>query len=147
MTYDDYLAYEEDSFFWNDKKSDSTTGVAGLIALPITLLIHLVFFLIRRFDVTNGLLVSGIFQLLNLDKEWDPRLRLLLFIGMVILSVVVQRVSKIASLLFALFSCACVAILGGIWQHYDSQATQYMVMGICFAVTALLNFASWIQRS
>ena len=67
MTYDDYLAYEEDSFFWNNKKSDSTTGVAGLIALPITLLIHLVAFLIRRFDVTNGLLVSGIFQLLNLD--------------------------------------------------------------------------------
>ena len=147
MTYDDYLAYEEDSFFWNNKESDSTTGVAWLISLPIMLLIHLVFFLIRRFDFTNGLLVSGIFQLVTLDKEWDPRLRILLFVGMVVLSVVLQRVSKIASVLFALFSCTCVAFLGGIWKHYDSQTTQYMVMGICFAVTALLNFTSWIQRS
>jgi hypothetical protein len=147
MTYDDFLAYEEDSFYWNDKTSDSTLGLAWLFSLPIRLLIHLVFFLIRRFDVTNGLLVSGIFQLLILDKEWDPKLRLLLFIGMVVLSVVIQRVSKIASLLFALFSCTCVAVLGGIWKHYDSQITQYVIMGICFAATALLNFASWIQRS
>ena len=147
MTYDDFLTYEEDSFYWNDKKSDGTSAAAELIALPIMLLIHLIFFLIRRFEVTNGLLVSGIFQLLNLDKEWDSKLRLLLFIGMVVLSVVIQRVSKIASLLFALFSCTCVTILGGIWKHYDSQTTQYLVMGICFAVTALLNFASWIQRS
>ena len=147
MTYDDYLAYEEDSFFWNDKKTDSTTGVVWLISLPVMLLIHLLFFLIRKVDVTNGLLVSGIFQLVTLEKDWDPRLRLLLFVGMVVLSVVIQRVSKIASVLFALFSSACVAILGGIWKHYDSQATQYVVMGICFAVTALLNFTSWIQRS
>ena len=99
MTYDDFLTYEEDSFYWNDKKSDGTSAAAELIALPIMLLIHLIFFLIRRFEVTNGLLVSGIFQLLNLDKEWDSKLRLLLFIGMVVLSVVIQRVSKIASLM------------------------------------------------
>lgn len=147
MMYDDYLAYEEDSFYWNDKKSDGTSGIASLISLPIMLLIRLLFFLIRRFDVTNGLLVSGVFQLLSLDKSWDPILRVGLFAGMLILSLVLQRLSKIATLLFALFSCSCAAILGGFWKYYDSQAMQYLIMGICFAVTALLNYLSWLHRT
>lgn len=143
--YDDYLMYEEEMFYHNDSRSDGSFALIELFTLPLMAVIHLVFFLIRRFDVTNGLLVSGIIQLLNLDKPWDPKVRLGLFIGVVILSVLIQKFSKIGRLLFALFSCTSVAILGGIWKHYDSQTTQYVVMGICFVVTALLNYASWIR--
>ena len=134
-------------FYHNDSKSDSSFALVELFTLPLMAVIHLVIFLIKRFDVTNGLLVSGVIQLLYLDKPWDPKMRLALFIGVVILSVLIQKFSKIGRLLFALFSCVSVAILGGIWKHYDSQTTQYVVMGICFIVTALLNYGSCMYRS
>lgn len=48
-----------------------------------------------------------------------------------------------ARIIYTLFVCVIVALLGGCWKTYDTESQRNMVMLICFGVTALLGIISW----
>ena len=111
--------------------------------LMIIGLIRFTLFLIRRFDVTNGLLLSGLIQLVNVNRDWTASLRWILFFVVLGASLLIQHYSIIGKVLFAVFSSVSAGLLGAVWMQYDSNATRYTVMVVCFTVVAILNYASW----
>lgn len=50
---------------------------------------------------------------------------------------------QIQKWVYTVFVCVIVAVLGGCWKTYDTEAQRNMVMLICFGVTALLGIISW----
>lgn len=124
--------------------------MASIIALFFELgmliligLIRFTLFLIRRFDVTNGLLLSGLIQLVNVNREWTAGFRWVLFFAIFGISMLIQHFSKVGKVLFAVFSSISAGLIGAVWVQYDSSITRYAVMVVCFAVVAFLNYASW----
>ena len=125
--------------------------MASIIALFFELgmlviigLIRLVLFLIRRFDVTNGLLLSSLVQLVNVNREWTASFRWILFFVVLGVSVIIQHCSKVGKIVFSIFSSISAGLIGAVWMPYDTVVTKYTVMVVCILVVAILNYVSWM---
>ncbi len=139
--YDDYY-YEKPTSLSDD--SGVVLGAAvGLGVGAIFLVGSVVLFLITRFDILSSALLSLFLFLLTYQFGWATWIYIagaaVIFGGAMLL----QHLFKVARVLFVLFTCFWVAIIGGMWKEYDTQAMKYMVMAICAGVTALLGWISW----
>lgn len=106
--------------------------------------INIGMFLLRRFDVTNSLLVSGVVQLVTIHNPISTGIRWTMFIGIVIVSFVLQHSFKVFRVIFSVASIFAACFIAYAWKHYDTTQEQNIAMLISGAVVAVLNLISWM---
>ena len=142
--YDDYYYYYEEERKRTEKSEAELAGTFGsLLGEIIGIVISGIFFLINRFDILSSGLLSLVCYLLTYRKGWDKKVYIIGAIVIFFVSMVLQYAFVIARIIYTLFVCAVVAILGACWKTYDTEMQMYTVMAICFVVTAFLGFVSW----
>lgn len=104
-------------------------------------------FLLRRFDVTNSLLVSGVVQLVTIHNPISTSVRWTMFIGIVIVSFVLQHRFKAFRVIFSVASIFAACFIAYAWKHYDTVHNQNMAMLIAGVIVAALNLISWLGIS
>lgn len=141
--YDDYYYYEEQRKA--QAKSDAAlagtfgTAIGGILGVGISC----IFFFVRRFDILSSGLASLLFYLLTYTKEWNKVIYIVAAIVIFLVSMILQYAFVVARIIYTVFVCIAVAILGGCWKTYDTESQRNMVMLICFGVTAFLGIVSW----
>lgn len=109
--------------------------------------INIGMFLLRRFDVTNSLLLSGVVQLVTIHNPISTGIRWAMFIGIVIVSFVLQHSFKVFRVIFSVASILAACFIAYAWKHYDSVHDQNIAMLISSVIVAALNLISWMGIS
>lgn len=141
--YDDYYYYEEQ----RKAQAKSDAALAGTFATVICGGIGIVFsvimFLISRFDILSSGLMALAGYILTYKQEWNTAVYIIGAIIIFGISMILQHTFLVARIIYTVFVCVMVALLGGCWKTYDTESQRNMVMLICFGVTALLGIISW----
>lgn len=141
--YDDYYYYEEQ----RKAQAKSDAALAGTFATGICGGIGIVFsaimFLISRFDILSSALMVLAGYILTYKQEWNNAVYIIGAIIIFGISMILQHTFFVARIIYTVFVCVIVALLGGCWKTYDTESQRNMVMLICFGVTALLGIISW----
>lgn len=141
--YDDYYYYEEQ----RKAQAKSDAALAGTFATGICGGIGIVFsvimFLISRFDILSSALMVLAGYILTYKQEWNNAVYIFGTIIIFGISMILQHTFLVARIIYMVFVCVIVALLGGCWKTYDTESQRNMVMLICFGVTALLGIISW----
>ena len=141
--YDDYKYYEEQRKA--QAKSDAAlaatfaTGICGGIGIVLSAIM----FLISRFDILSSALMALAGYILTYKQGWNNAVYIIGAIIIFGISLILQHTFFAARIIYTLFVCVIVALLGGCWKTYDTESQRNMVMLICFGVTALLGIISW----
>ena len=141
--YDDYYYYEEQRKA--QAKSDAAlaatfaTGICGGIGIVLSANM----FLISRFDILSSALMALAGYILTYKQGWNNAVYIIGAIIIFGISLILQHTFFAARIIYTLFVCVIVALLGGCWKTYDTESQRNMVMLICFGVTALLGIISW----
>ncbi len=122
----------------------SCAEVAGGI---IGLIISLIFLLIKRFDLLSSALASLLFYMITCTKGWNKAVYIGVAIAIFLVSMILQHALITARVIYTVFVCVAVSLIGGMWKDYDTEMQRNMVMLICFGVTALLGIISWVGIS
>ncbi len=111
------------------------------------MLLKAVLFLLKRFDVTNSLLVGAGTVVATLQIELHPGIRVGIFVFISAVSMILQHFFKPARIVFGAVS----AFLAGLIAYGVSRDTGYMFpfvpMVIAMISVGLLNFISWLSIS
>ena len=119
--YDDYYYYEEQRKV--QAKSDAAlagtfvTAIGGIIGVAISCIL----FLVRRFDILSSGLASLLFYMLTYTKEWNKVIYIVAAIAIFLVSMILQYAFVVARIIYTVFVCIAVAILGGCWKTYDTE--------------------------
>ena len=141
--YDDYYYYEEQRKA--QAKSDAAlaatfaTGICGGIGIVLSAIM----FLISRFDILSSALMALAGYILTYKQGWNNAVYIIGAIIIFGILLILQHTFFAARIIYTLFVCVIVALLGGCWKTYDTESQRNMVMLICFGVTALLGIISW----
>ena len=141
--YDDYYYYEEQRKA--QAKSDAAlaatfaTGICGGIGIVLSAIM----FLISRIDILSSALMALAGYILTYKQGWNNAVYIIGAIIIFGISLILQHTFFAARIIYTLFVCVIVALLGGCWKTYDTESQRNMVMLICFGVTALLGIISW----
>lgn len=119
----------------------------SIVMFVVTAVVNVGLFLIRRFDVTNSLLVSGVVQLVTIHNPISTGIRWVMFIGIVLVSFVLQHSFKVFRVIFAVASIFAACFIAYAWKHYDSVHDQNIAMLISSVIVAALNLISWMGIS
>lgn len=76
-------------------------------------------------------------------QEWNKVIYIVGELTIFIVSMILQYVFVVAKIIYTVFVCIVVALVGGCWKTYDSEMQRNMIMIICFAVTGILGAVSW----
>lgn len=140
---DDYYYYEEERKR-NAKSEAELAGTFGsAIGGIIGLVISCILFLINRYDVLSSGLASLVCYIFTYKQGWDNKIYIAMSIVIFLISMALQHFFVIARLIYTLFVCVVVTLLGACWKTYDTVMQRNTVMVICFVVTAILGFVSW----
>lgn len=143
----------EESFYYDKSRSvtDEVSGEAavagiglgiGIIGISLSILA----FIISRIDLLSSLLLGLLFYMLTYTYEWPKSVYIIAVAVIVVGSMLLQHFLKVFRIIYGLFTCVITSILGPILIGYDSDAKMYLIMAICFGVTALWGFLSWKNR-
>lgn len=141
--YDDYYYYEEQRKA--QAKSDAALAAtfATVICGGIGIVLSAIMFLISRFDILSSALMALAGYILTYKQGWNNAVYIIGAIIIFGISLILQHTFFAARIIYTLFVCVIVALLGGCWKTYDTESQRNMVMLICFGVTALLGIISW----
>ena len=117
-------------------------NVFSFIMMILMALLSLGIYLMFHFDVTNSLLASILVQMLTYEMDISSTFRWLMFFGVLIICLLIQGLSKIGKVAFAIFSILIAGLLAYIFKTYDSRTTQLTVTAISMCVVGLLNYFS-----
>ena len=115
------------------------TGICGGIGIVLSAIM----FLISRFDILSSALMALAGYILTYKQGWNNAVYIIGAIIIFGISLILQHTFFAARIIYTLFVCVIVALLGGCWKTYDTESQRNMVMLICFGVTALLGIISW----
>ena len=111
------------------------------------LILKAILFLLKRFDITNSLLLGAGTVAATLKIELHPGIRGAIFVIIIGISLVLQHFFKPARIVFGAIS----AFLAGLIAYGISKDTGYMFpfvpMVIAMISVGLLNFISWLSIS
>lgn len=147
--YDDY----EESFYYDKPRFDncevSGQAVAASLGLGVGLfgvVISVLAFIISRIDLVESIMLGLLFYALTYKLEWDKPVYIVSVIAIIVASMLLQNFFKVFRIIYGLFTCVVASLLGPIFIGYDSDAKMYLIMGICFIVTAVWGVLSWRSR-
>lgn len=142
--YDDELYYYEEERKRNAKSETALAGTFGTaIGGILGIVISCILFLINCFDVLSSGLASLLCYIFTYKQGWDKKIYIAMSIVVFLISIILQHSFVIARIIYTIFVCVVVALLGACWKTYDTVAQRYTIMAICFAITAFLGFVSW----
>lgn len=144
-----YSDYEE--FFYYDKPSSVSTGVAGeavglglgLGAGLISTMLSGLLFLIGRIDILSSSLLGLLFFLLTYSYEWSMSVYIIGILAIFAVSMILQHFIKVFRIIYGLFTCVAISLLVSAFIGCSSEANMYKGMAICFSVTAVWTIISW----
>lgn len=141
--YDDYYYYEEQ----RKAQAKSDAALAGTFATVIFggigIVFSVVMFLISRFDILSSALMALVGYALTYKQGWSNAAYIIGAIIIFAISMILQHTILVARIIYTVFVCVIVALLGGCWKTYDTESQRNIVMLICFGVTAVLGIISW----
>ncbi len=114
--------------------------IIGIAVLILSLVFRGCIILMFRFDILNSILLSGLVQLLTKDMSWSKTTRWIMFVGILILSLVLQHTHKSMKVLLGIMSTVLLMALGYGWTTYDSKWNQIIVVIVCLGTGVLHNF-------
>ena len=115
-----------------------------LTRVIISIHIKVFLFLIKHFDITNGLIVSLFVHLFTQGIQVNIWIRVSTLVLITTGCIILQHLYKSARILFGLVSSFfCGLISYGIFQ--ESRIIAYISFFIAFMITSFLNFLSWMR--
>lgn len=115
-----------------------------LARIIITIHAKIFLFLIKHFDITNGLIVSLFVQVFTQNLQVNIWIRVAGLILITAGSVVFQHLFRPARIVFGLVSSFfCGLMAYGIFQ--ESRVFPWIPFAIAFGITGVLNFLSWLR--
>lgn len=115
----------------------------SVFMLIFTAIVKIGSFLVRRFDITNSILISGIVQLLTINCQIGSGVRWLMFIGIGTVCYVLQHKIKVFRFIFAGVSIFAACVLAYSWVDYETIRDRNIAMIVATSVVAALNLLSW----
>ena len=124
----------------------ATIAVLLLMAkLIIKVHIKAILFLIKHFDVTNGLIAGTTFQIMTGNLRINTWIRVGIVIGIIAGSILLQHFFKPARIVFGILSSAFLGLIAyGIFQE-NTTVSPFIPMGIAIGIAASLNVISWFR--
>ena len=117
-----------------------------LARVIISIHIKMFLFLIKHFDITNGLIVSLFVQVFTQDLQVKIWVRIAVLVLITVGCIVLQHFFKPARIVLGLISSFfCGLIAYGIFQ--DSKIFSWIPFAIAFLITCILNYLSWYRIS
>lgn len=141
--YDDYYYYEEQKKAEAKSEAALAETFATVIGGIVGAVLSCVLFLVRRFDILSSGLTSLLFYMLTYTQGWNKVIYIVGVLAIFIVSMILQYVFVVAKIIYTMFVCIVVALMGGCWKTYDSEMQRNVIMIICFAVTGILGTVSW----
>ena len=115
-----------------------------LARVIITIHIKIFLFLIKHFDITNGLIVSLFAQVLTQDLQINIWIRVALLVFITVGCIVLQHFFKPARIVLGFISSFfCGLMAYGVFQ--ESKIFSWVSFGITFLITGCINGVSWIR--
>lgn len=144
--YDEY----EESFYYNEPSSVNSdvsgevVGVGlGLGTGLIAIILSGILFLIARYDLLSSSLLALLLYILTYRQGWDKPVYIVGAIVIIAISMALQHFVKIFRVIYVLFASVVVSIMGPVLIGYDSPEKMYLIMAVCFGVSAIWGFISW----
>lgn len=120
-----------------------TALLVRIVIAYIKLHIRVLIFLIKHFDVTNGLLTSLAVWMLTNKIEMPIALRIGILVGVVVISILLQHFVKPARFVFsAIGSFMCGAIAYAFFKD-NERFSAYIPMAITMVLAVAINFIGW----
>lgn len=115
-----------------------------LARVIITIHIKIFLFLIKHFDITNGLIVSLFAQVLTQDLQINIWIRVALLVFIMVGCIVLQHLFKPSRIVFGLVSSFFFGLMAyGLFK--GSKIFPWIPFFAAFMITCFLNFLSWIR--
>ena len=126
----------------------SVIGILFLIArIIITIHVKVILFLLKHFDITNGLIAGSTFQILTMNIHMNVWIRVVIAVVIIAASILLQHFFMPARIIFGILSAVFLGIISyGIFQD-NTKLSPYIPMGITIIIVAALNVLSWIRIS
>ena len=144
--YDEY----EDSFYYDEPSSVNSDVSGEVVGLGLGLgtgliatILSGVLFLIARFDLLSSSLLALLFYILTYRQGWDKPVYIVGAIAIIAISMALQHFVKIFRVIYVLFASVVLSIMGPVFIGYDSPGKMYLIMAVCFGVSAIWGFISW----
>ena len=144
-----YDKYEE-SFYYDEPSSVNSDVSGEIVGLGLGLgtgliatILSGILFLIARFDLLSSSLLALLFYLLTYKQGWDKLVYIIGVIAIIAVSMALQHFVKIFRVIYVLFASIVVSIMGPVFIGYDSPEKMYLIMTVCFVVSAIWGFISW----
>lgn len=144
--YDEY----EESFYYDEPSSVNSDVSGEIVGLGLGLgtgliatILSGILFLIARFDLLSSSLLALLFYLLTYKQGWDKPVYIIGVIAIIAVSMALQHFVKVFRVIYGLFTCVITSLLGPAFIGYDSDAKLYLIMAVCFGVSAIWGFISW----
>ncbi len=98
--------------------------VFTVLMYMITFLVGIIGMLIKHMSITNSLVVSALLQWTLTYLKYQEKFNWKVFLIVLIVGLILQGLSKIARVIFALLSAGFFAFIGYIWMDYPSKGAQ-----------------------
>lgn len=121
--------------------------IVGLLGAVIGGIVSMLFILLRRFDVLSSGVASMLFYVCTYQQKLSNKVYIIAVLMIWTFSMVLQYIHRIFRILYGLLTYGAVAFWGVAIIGYDSERDLYLVMGICFLITAFLGAAFWNSKS
>ena len=142
-TYEESFYYDEPSSVNSDVSGEIVGLGLGLGTGLIATILSGILFLIARFDLLSSSLLALLFYLLTYKQGWDKLVYIIGVIAIIAVSMALQHFVKVFRVIYGLFTCIITSLLGPAFIGYDSDAKLYLIMAVCFGVSAIWGFISW----
>ena len=126
----------------------SVIGILFLMArIIITIHVKAILFLLKHFDITNGLIAGSTFQILTGNLHINVWIRVVIVVGIIAASILLQHFFKPARIIFGILSSIFFGIIAYGFFQDNTKFSPYIPMGITIIIVAALNVLSWIRIS
>ena len=118
-------------------------GAMFNLALYIfAMLLQLALFLIQRFYIVNSALVGLLSFMLTYKHGWEKSTYWLIFLVIFIGSIAIQYASKIARIVYGIFTCLVAAFIGYECKVDASTSSRIVSVAIWVLIVGFLNVLS-----
>ncbi len=114
--------------------------------LIIRIHIKVLFFLIKRFEITNGLIVALSAEALTLNLNLNIWIRVIAFVIITAVCVILQYFFIPARIMFGAFSSILLGAIAYMVFKENTHVFPYIPMIIVASLTGLLNWIGWKLR-
>ena len=117
-----------------------------IVLLIIRIHIKVLLFLIKRFEITNGLIVALSAEALTLNLNLNIWIRVIAFVLITIVCILLQYFFIQARIMFGAFSSILLGAIAYTAFKDNTHIFPYIPMIIVSSLTGLLNWIGWKLR-